>query len=121
VEVALIQNADIDLYAVDWWRAALALLRAEAVGAKVVITAHGYHLYGVPRWYAFDDPMRWEMDEERARHGLPTGVLFIGKCGRRFEDEGYEKAWARLESRFPFLRFWNRGLARRWLDGKKIL
>jgi len=116
VEVAQIENADVDLYAIDWWRACLALLRAEAAEAKVVITAHGFHIYGIPRWLAYDDPKRWEMDMERARHGLPVGVLFVGKNGERFAEEGIEKAWRVLESRFPHLWLWHRGLARRLIE-----
>lgn len=86
-------TSDIDVFGKDiafLWRAKLAAIRAWLNGAEFHLTSKGIHIilpdgddsdFDIRAFYC-DDPIRIEMDEERIKHNLEIGVLFVAKSGK---------------------------------------
>jgi hypothetical protein len=84
---------DLDLTDKDAWTATYYCLKTLAYPSTYFhLTNKGVHIivpelpdHEVLRRLFGDDEIRIQMDRERARHGLESNVVFIAKCGKRYE------------------------------------
>jgi hypothetical protein len=86
-------TSDIDVFGKDiafLWKAKLTAIRAWLNGAEFHLTSKGIHIilpqgddsdFDIRAFYC-DDMHRIEMDEERIKHNLEIGVLFVAKSGK---------------------------------------
>lgn len=79
---------DIDLFEIEAWRAKYLVMKHLGCNVEFHLTKHGIHIinHDLPddfnlRLLYGDDIKRVWMDMQRAKHNLPTGVLFDYKNG----------------------------------------
>ena len=114
-------TSDIDVVgkSIDYLhRAKLAVLRAWLRGARFHLTSKGVHILIKDgddrnfdeRLFYCDDINRVMMDEERIRHGIEIGVLFVAKNGKRVvETDNVDSVLEHLD-----YVFFNVKAVRRW-------
>jgi len=101
---------DLDLTDKDAWTATYYCLKTLAYSSTYFhLTNKGVHIiipelpdHEVLRRLFGDDEIRIQMDKERELHGIESNVVFIAKCGKRYEvtkslDRVIE--WVREKSR----------------------